>query len=115
MRKPADPEHRGRSVVGWTAIIIATASLLHVAQQPVDDVAMPHPGGLIGYGVGALLERAVTAWVAVPLLILLLLFGLLVITATPISKVPERLLQLAEPLVGRSPPRAAMPPQPAEA
>ena len=23
MRKPADPEHRGRTVVGWTAIIIA--------------------------------------------------------------------------------------------
>jgi S-DNA-T family DNA segregation ATPase FtsK/SpoIIIE len=109
MRKPADPEHRGRSVVGWTAIIIATASLLHVAQQPVDDVAMTNSGGLIGYGVGALLERAVTAWVAVPLLILLLLFGLLVITATPISKVPERLMLLADVLLGRSSARVPLP------
>ncbi|HEU4348615.1 MAG TPA: DNA translocase FtsK 4TM domain-containing protein [Actinoplanes sp.] len=109
MRKAADPEHRGRTVVGWTAIIVATASLLHVAQRPADDVEMTNSGGLIGYGVGALLERAVTAWVAVPLLILLLLFGLLVITATPISKVPERLMLLVDVLLGRSSTRAPMP------
>jgi S-DNA-T family DNA segregation ATPase FtsK/SpoIIIE len=110
MRKPADPEHRGRTVVGWSAIIVATASLLHVAQRPADDVEMTNSGGLIGYGVGALLERAVTAWVAVPLLVLLLLFGLLVITATPISKVPERLMLLADVLLGRSTARAPLPP-----
>src|SRR3954452_12085427 len=109
MRRPADPEHRGRSVVGWTAIIIATAGLLQVAQQPADDVEITNSGGLIGYGVGALLERAVTAWVAVPLLILLLLFGLLVITATPISKVPQRLMLLADILLGRSTSRAPLP------
>jgi DNA segregation ATPase FtsK/SpoIIIE, S-DNA-T family len=105
MRKPADPEHRGRSLVGWSALIVATASLLHITQQPVDDVAMTKSGGLIGYGVGALLERAVTAWVAVPLLVLLLIFGLLVITATPINRIPERLMQLIDVLLGRSTPR----------
>ena len=103
MRKPADPEHRGRSVVGWTALLVATASLLQIAQHPADDVELTNAGGLIGYGVGRLLERAVTAWVAVPLLILLLLFGLLVITATPISKIPERLMLLADVLLGRAP------------
>jgi DNA segregation ATPase FtsK/SpoIIIE, S-DNA-T family len=112
MRKPADPEHRGRTVVGWTALIVATASLLHIAQRPADDVAITNSGGLLGYGVGALLERAVTGWVAVPLLVLLLLFGLLVITATPISKVPERLLLLADMLLGRSTSRAPLPPAP---
>jgi S-DNA-T family DNA segregation ATPase FtsK/SpoIIIE len=106
MRKPADPEHRGRSVVGWSALIVSTASLLHIAQQPADDVEMNSSGGLIGYGIGALLERAVTAWVAVPLLILLLLFGLLVITATPISKIPERLMLLTDVLLGRASARA---------
>jgi DNA segregation ATPase FtsK/SpoIIIE, S-DNA-T family len=103
MRKPADPEHRGRSVVGWSAIIVATASLLHVSQRPADDVAMDKSGGLIGYAIGALLERAVTGWVAVPLLILLLIFGLLVITATPINKIPERVMLLGDLLMGRSP------------
>jgi S-DNA-T family DNA segregation ATPase FtsK/SpoIIIE len=100
MREPADPAHRGRSLVGWTALIVATASLLHVAQQPAED-RLDSSGGLIGYGVGALLQRAVTSWVAVPLLVLLLLFGLLVITATPISRVPERLMLLADTLLGR--------------
>jgi S-DNA-T family DNA segregation ATPase FtsK/SpoIIIE len=109
MRKPADPEHRGRTVVGWTAIIVATAALLHVAERPRDDVALDKAGGLLGYGVGALLERAVTAWVAVPLLVLLFLFGLLVITATPISKVPQRVLLLVDVLLGRSTARAPLP------
>ncbi|WP_203838689.1 FtsK/SpoIIIE family DNA translocase [Winogradskya humida] len=102
MRKPADPEHRGRSLVGWSALVVATASLLHVAQTPRDSAGLDDAGGLIGYGVGALLERAVTAWVAVPLLILLFVFGLLVITATPISRVPERVMLLADMLLGRS-------------
>ncbi|BFU42955.1 DNA translocase FtsK 4TM domain-containing protein [Krasilnikovia sp. MM14-A1004] len=103
MRSPADPEHRGRSLVGWGALVVATASLLHIAREPADDVGITKAGGLLGYGVGALLERAVTAWVAVPLLILLFLFGLLVITATPISRIPERLMLLADMILGRSP------------
>ncbi|MET8148067.1 DNA translocase FtsK 4TM domain-containing protein [Actinoplanes sp. NPDC049668] len=109
MRRSADPEHRGRSVVGWTALVVSTASLLHLAQRPADDVEMDRSGGLIGYGVGALLERAVTAWVAVPLLILLLIFGLLVITATPINRIPERLMLLVDVLLGRSAERAPLP------
>ncbi|MFI7600669.1 DNA translocase FtsK [Actinoplanes sp. NPDC049681] len=108
MRKPADPEHRGRSVVGWSALIIATASLLHISRHPAED-QLAGAGGLLGYGVGSLLERAVTAWVAVPLLILLFVFGLLVITATPINKIPERLLLLTDVLLGRSTARAPLP------
>jgi S-DNA-T family DNA segregation ATPase FtsK/SpoIIIE len=114
MRRPADPEHRGRSVVGWSALIVSAAGLLHIARHPVDDTGMDAAGGLIGFGVGGLLERAVTAWVAVPLLILLCLFGLLVITATPISKVPQRLLLLVDVLLGRSTARAPIPAPPLE-
>ncbi|MEU7902033.1 DNA translocase FtsK 4TM domain-containing protein [Actinoplanes sp. NPDC049118] len=109
MRTPADPEHRGRSLVGWTALVVSAASLLHLAQRPADDVEMDSSGGLIGYGVGSLLERAVTGWVAVPLLVLLLIFGLLVITATPINRIPERLMLLVDVLLGRSSPRAPLP------
>jgi S-DNA-T family DNA segregation ATPase FtsK/SpoIIIE len=109
MRRAADPEHRGRSVVGWTALIIATASLLHIAQQPGDDLAMDKAGGLLGYGIGGLLERAVTGWVAVPLLVLLFVFGLLVITATPINKIPERVLLLVDVLLGRDTARSPLP------
>ncbi|MEU8156757.1 DNA translocase FtsK 4TM domain-containing protein [Micromonospora sp. NPDC048986] len=100
MRQPADPEHRGRGLIGWGSLLVSTAALLQIGQDPVDPLERDFAGGLIGAGVGGLLERAVTAWVAVPLLVLLLLFGLLVVTATPINKIPERLGLLAGGLVG---------------
>ncbi|WP_091295581.1 FtsK/SpoIIIE family DNA translocase [Micromonospora halophytica] len=99
MRTPPDPEHRGRGLVGWGSMLVATAAMLHIGQDPVDPVQRDYAGGLIGAGIGDLLEAAVTAWVAVPLLILLLVFGLLVVTATPINKIPERLGLLAGTLV----------------
>ncbi|MFF0154160.1 DNA translocase FtsK [Micromonospora sp. NPDC005203] len=99
MRQPADPEHRGRGLIGWTSLLVSTAALLHIGQAPANPLQRDFAGGLVGAGIGGLLERAVTAWVAVPLLILLLLFGLLVVTATPINKIPERLGLLAGGLV----------------
>ncbi|MGC4839069.1 DNA translocase FtsK 4TM domain-containing protein [Micromonospora vinacea] len=99
MRQPADPEHRGRGLIGWGSLLVSTAALLQIGQNPADTLERDFAGGLVGAGVGGLLERAVTAWVAVPLLILLLLFGLLVVTATPINKIPERLGLLAGGLV----------------
>ncbi|SIR92561.1 LAGLIDADG-like domain-containing protein [Micromonospora avicenniae] len=103
MRQPADPQHRGRGLVGWGSMLLATAAMLHIGQAPVDPAERDFAGGLIGAGIGSLLERAVTAWVAIPLLILLLLFGLLVVTATPINKIPERLGMLAGTLVAAPP------------
>ncbi|MEV4478666.1 FtsK/SpoIIIE family DNA translocase [Micromonospora coxensis] len=103
MRTPPDPEHRGRGLVGWGSMLVATAAMLHIGQDPVDPVQRDYAGGLIGAGIGDLLEAAVTAWVAVPLLILLLVFGLLVVTATPINKIPERLGLLAGTLVAPPP------------
>ncbi|MGC5050718.1 DNA translocase FtsK 4TM domain-containing protein [Micromonospora sp. DT48] len=101
MREPGDPEHRGRGLVGWGSMLVSTAALLHIGQQPGDPGERDFAGGLIGAGVGSVLERAVTAWVAVPLLVLLLVFGLLVVTATPINKIPERLGLLAGSVVGQ--------------
>ncbi|MCW3841029.1 DNA translocase FtsK [Micromonospora yasonensis] len=99
LRTPADPAHRGRGLVGWGSMLLATAAMLHIGQDPVDAVQRDYAGGLVGAGVGDLLATAVTAWVAVPLLVLLLVFGLLVVTATPINKIPERLGLLAGSLV----------------
>ena len=107
MREPGDPEHRGRGLVGWTALVVSTAALLHLGQRPVTNAERDYAGGLIGAGVGNALQGAVTPWVAVPLLVLLLMFGLLVVTATPINKIPERLGLL----VGAM---AAQPPDPAD-
>jgi len=101
MRPLAEPEHRGRGLVGWTSIVVGVAGVLHISQSPIDTAQRDHAGGLVGAAAGAALERAFTQWVAVPLLILLLLFGVLVVTATPINKIPERLGLLAAMLAGR--------------
>jgi len=102
MREPGDPAHRGRTVVGWTSLLVATAALLHIGQDPIDVVQRDHAGGLLGWGLGGTLERLVTAWVAVPLLVMLFGFGLLVVTATPINRVPERLAHLRDLALGRT-------------
>lgn len=46
---------------------------------------------MIGAFSGGLLTMGVTTWVAVPLLVLALLFGTLVFTGTPVREIPHRL------------------------
>ena len=58
---------------------------------------------MLGRFTGGLLANAVTTWVAVPLLLLLAVFGLLVVTATPINKMPERFRHLRDLAFGRLP------------
>ncbi|HEY8473385.1 MAG TPA: DNA translocase FtsK [Natronosporangium sp.] len=100
MRAPAGPEHRGRAVVGWTALAVAVTGLFDLAKTPTTFAEREFAGGLLG-GLGGLLARAVTPWVAAPVLVLLAVFGLLVVTATPINKIPERLAYLRDFLLGR--------------
>ncbi|GAA1854724.1 FtsK/SpoIIIE family DNA translocase [Asanoa iriomotensis] len=105
MRPLVEPEHRGRGLVGWGSLLVSVAGILHISQSPIDTAQRDHAGGLVGAAVGSAFERAFTQWVAVPLLVLLLLFGLLVITATPINKIPERVGALFAVLLGRPLPR----------
>ncbi len=103
LREPGDPAHRGRGVVGWTALLLAAAGLLHLARHPINPVQMDHAGGLLGKLSGGALRGAVTGWVAAPLLVMLFGFGVLVVTATPINRVPQRLAQLRDLALGRTP------------
>ncbi|GAA0911980.1 cell division protein FtsK [Virgisporangium aurantiacum] len=104
MRKPVEEPPRGRGVVGWSALIVGVAGLLHlVFKQPVDPLKMEKAGGVLGRFTGGLLAKAVTGWVAAPLLLLLVVFGLLVVTATPINKIPQRFRDLRDLAFGRLP------------
>jgi S-DNA-T family DNA segregation ATPase FtsK/SpoIIIE len=104
MREPADEARRGRGLVGWTSLLIATAGLLHLGKnQPTTPAELDRAGGWVGRGVGSGLAVAVTSYVAVALLILLGVFGLLVVTATPVNRIPARLLALWRYLVGAPP------------
>ncbi|MBE7325647.1 DNA translocase FtsK 4TM domain-containing protein [Nocardioides sp. Y6] len=106
-----DPEHNGpvgRQVIGWTAVLLGVLGLVHIANgnpQPSlgDASALQGAGGAIGFVVSSLLMDLLrTVYVVVPLLVLLTVFGVLVITATPIYQVPHRLAELRDRLTGRT-------------
>ena len=95
LRHPDRVSANGRIGIGLGALTVAASGLSHVAAglpTPPDGAdAMRGAGGIIGYLASSPLVAAVTVWVAVPLLLLLGFFGLLVVTATPVHAIPDRL------------------------
>ncbi len=86
LRQPAQPETRGRAVVGSVATGLAVLGMLDVwAGGPTDAAGRAHGGGLLGTAVGRPLASGLSGTVAVPLLAIIAAFGILVLTATPVS------------------------------
>ncbi|WP_185013749.1 DNA translocase FtsK [Streptomyces sp. AK010] len=95
IRHPEKPEANGRIVIGLSALVIGVLGQVHIAcgspargdgMQAIRDA-----GGLIGWGMATPLSYALGDVLAVPLLVLLTVFGLLVVTATPVNAIPQRL------------------------
>ncbi|MEQ6902626.1 DNA translocase FtsK [Nocardioides sp. YIM 152588] len=101
MRDPVHNGPVGRQVIGWSAFAFGILGIVHIANgmpEPVDGdtMALRQGGGAIGYVVSALLlDLLRSEYVVVPLLALLAFFGVLVITATPLYRVPDRLRDLS--------------------
>jgi S-DNA-T family DNA segregation ATPase FtsK/SpoIIIE len=100
LRHPERNSETGRVVIGWATLSIGVLALVHIANgmpSPSDgEVAMRHAGGLVGYAVSVPLARVLTAWVAAPILALVAGFGVLVITGTPVHRIPERMEEARE-------------------
>ncbi|MEV0413582.1 DNA translocase FtsK [Streptomyces sp. NPDC050448] len=98
IRHPEQPDANGRIGVGLTALVIGVLGLVHIAcGAPGRDegtTAMQNAGGLIGWGASKPLIFTMGAPLAVPMLVLLTIFGLLVVTATPVNAIPQRLRRL---------------------
>ena len=87
LRQVPIPGQRGRLRVGTVTLSAAVLGLLHLwSDSPTSRSGRSVSGGLIGAGVATPLERGLSAVVAVPLLFLLGGFGVLVLTATPLSQ-----------------------------
>ncbi|MGW1726538.1 DNA translocase FtsK [Streptomyces sp. NPDC002306] len=99
IRHPEKPEANGRIVIGLSALVIGVLGQVHIAcGSPARSDGMQairDAGGLIGWGAATPLSYAMGDVLAVPLLVLLTVFGLLVVTATPVNAVPQRLRMLA--------------------
>jgi DNA segregation ATPase FtsK/SpoIIIE, S-DNA-T family len=98
LRHPDRNSETGRITIGWSALIVGGLGLVHIAHgtPSLSDGAgaIRAAGGLIGFFASAPLVAALTAWVAAPLLALVCGFGLLVITGTPLHRVPDRFAEL---------------------
>ncbi|WP_340375540.1 DNA translocase FtsK [Streptomyces sp. SS7] len=99
IRHPEQPDANGRIVIGLSALVIGVLGQVHIAcGSPARSDGMQairDAGGLIGWGAATPLTYAMGEVLAVPLLVLLTVFGLLVVTATPVNAIPQRLRQLA--------------------
>lgn len=92
MRSEPNPETRPRMVIGTGLVVLSVLGMLHIfTALPETNDGRMYAGGIIGLLSGGLLTKGVTTWVAVPLLILALLFGVLVFTGTPVREIPHRL------------------------
>ncbi len=109
MRDPVGNGPAGRQVIGWSAFAFGLLGIVHIANgspEPVqgDTTALRDGGGAVGYVVSALLlDLLRSEAVVVLLLALLAFFGVLVITATPLYRVPDRMRELGDLLLGRHP------------
>ncbi|MFB9836445.1 FtsK/SpoIIIE family DNA translocase [Actinoallomurus acaciae] len=107
LRHPGHNGDGGRLTIGCAALIGGILGVVHAAHgTPYPDAgerALQGSGGLIGWLLSAPLTSTVTGWVAVPLLLLVAAFGLLVVTATPVHQVPERLMAFRDRILLREP------------
>ncbi len=99
LRHPDKNAHTARMVIGWTAFLAGALGIVHIAlgsPGPSAGIAAMHAsGGMIGFAISAPLQALLTTWAAIPLLALLAAFGVLVITGTPLHRVPERCREIA--------------------
>lgn len=100
IRHPEQPEANGRIVIGLSALVIGVLGQVAMACGSPGRgnglAAIQDAGGYVGWVASKPLIFTVGQTLAVALLALLTLFGLLVVTATPVNAVPQRLRALGE-------------------
>ena len=96
LRCPPAPEHRPRLLLGGLLLGLSAMGLWHLGAGSPDTLAgQQRAGGWVGHLVGDPLAGGVSTWLAVPLLVLVAAFGLLMLTGTTVREVPARLRSLA--------------------
>jgi len=114
LRNPESNGPAGRQVIGWAALLFGVLGLVHISNgmpDGADSSALRQAGGAVGFVIGSLfMDLLKSSMVAVPLLALMALFGVLVVTGTPVYQVPARLAALRDRLLGRTPAEPVMAP-----
>jgi S-DNA-T family DNA segregation ATPase FtsK/SpoIIIE len=110
-RKPEDGHITGRITIGTLTLLISATGLAHLlngslgSTNPMGSTAIREGGGLLGYWIAKPLVALMTSLLAYPLLLAIFFFGVLIITATPISKVGSKLRVIWVWLLSKKPSR----------
>ncbi len=98
LRHPDEGPATGRMAIGWLILLASACGLWaisHGAPQPGDGVAaMQAGGGWLGWIVTAPVVAAVGPWLTTIWLVAIVVFGVMVVTATPLSEARQRLIDL---------------------
>ncbi|MEV7774027.1 DNA translocase FtsK [Kitasatospora sp. NPDC086791] len=93
-RHPELPEANGRIVIGLSALLVGVLGLVHIGcgapMMGSGASRIRAAGGILGWAASTPMMAAAGPALAVPLLLLLAFFGLLVVTATPVNRIGER-------------------------
>jgi S-DNA-T family DNA segregation ATPase FtsK/SpoIIIE len=112
-RTPQEHRDNGRITIGLLVMTLAIAGIAHlVAGLPTvaDSFAeLLAGGGIVGYLVTTPLASLVTPWPVWALMVALALFGVLIVTATPVGQIPQRIRDAYAWLTGQ-PASGAVPP-----
>ncbi|MFD2025489.1 DNA translocase FtsK 4TM domain-containing protein [Promicromonospora aerolata] len=104
MRHPERAQQNGRVAIGLSFLVVATCSLVHISADlpsPADGfVPVQDAGGVIGFLFATPVVTGLTQWFAIPLYVLAGFFGVLIVTATPVHRIPARLRGLYDRLTG---------------
>ena len=88
-KAPDEGRANGRITIGAILLVLSTTGLAQVFKD-ADFSSVKSAGGVIGYGVGRPLSNLGTSLLAIPILLLILFFGVLIVTATPVSQVVSK-------------------------
>ncbi|MFD5179617.1 DNA translocase FtsK [Nocardia sp. NPDC058379] len=89
MRTEPHPEIRPRLVLGGLLVVLPALGIWHLAAgSPTDAHGRSRAAGILGYAIGGPLGQGLTPWLALPILLLAMVFGVLLLTGTTVREVP---------------------------
>jgi len=106
-RVPEKAKATGRIIIGTFALLLSATGLAHLLNGSIGTgaTAMRQGGGWLGYGVTTPLVEVMTSVLTYPILIIVFIFGVLVITATPVSQLRAQILKSSKWLWEKRPER----------
>ncbi|MFK5690528.1 DNA translocase FtsK 4TM domain-containing protein [Ornithinimicrobium sp. LYQ92] len=101
-RSPDDQRATNRMTIGTTAMLVAASGITHLVAGNPDyaegALVMQSSGGVLGFMASSIPASAITVTGAYIVLSLLGAFGFLVLTRTPVHRIPDRIREVEQQL-----------------